>query len=161
MSSYDLKPLKTTVREMEKLRERYRRKAEKERKKLEDVYVTVMGEKCYTEEEIMEWYESDQMSCAQCDRHIARLEKKKEAAGDISGKTKSEKVCEILNDVICNLNYEIKDILLEEEKERQKQERWKRAWENGMSYQEWLDLEDVNRQSEEYEKMMGGEINEL
>lgn len=76
MSSYDLKPLKTTVQEMEKLRERYRRKAEKERKKLEDVYVTVLGEKCYTEKEIMEWYESDQMSCAQCDRYIARLEKK-------------------------------------------------------------------------------------
>lgn len=155
MSSYDLKPLKTTVQEMEKLRERYRRKAEKERKKLEDVYVTVLGEKCYTEEEIMEWYESDQMSCTQCDRYIAKLEKKKEAAGDMSGKTKSENVCEILNDVIYNLNYEIKNILLEEEKERQKQERWKRAWENGMSYQEWLDLEEVNRQSEEYEKMMG------
>lgn len=155
MSSYDLKPLKTTVQEMEKLMERYKRKAEKERKKIEDVYVTVLGEKCYTEEEIMEWYESDQITCAQCDRYLERLEKKEETAGDTSGKTKSERVYEILNDIICNLNYEIKNILLEEEKECQKQERWKRAWENGMSYQEWLDLEEVNRQSEEYEKMMG------
>lgn len=155
MRDYDLTALKTAVKEMEKVRERYKRKAEKERKKIEDVYVTVLGEKCYTEEEIMEWYEGDQISCIQCDRYIERLEKKKEAAGDMSGKTKSEKVCEILNDVICNLNYEIKNILLEEERERQKQERWERAQENGMSYQEWLDLEEVNRQSEEYEKMMG------
>lgn len=155
MSSYDLKPLKTTVQEMEKIRERYRRKAEKERKKLENVYVTVLGEKCYTEEEIMEWYASDQMTSAQCDRYIERLEKKKVTAGDISGWTKSERVCEILSDIICNLNLGIKGILREEERERQKQERWERAKENGMSYQEWLDLEEVNRQSEEYEKMMG------
>lgn len=155
MSSYDLKPLKTTVQEIEKIRERYKRKAEKERKKLEDVYVTVLGEKCYTEEEIMEWYASDQMTSTQCDRYIERLEKKKVTAGDISGRTKSERVCEILSDIICNLNLEIKGILREKEREEQKQERWERAQENGMSYQEWLDLEEVNRQSEEYEEMMG------
>lgn len=155
MSSYDLKPLKTTVQEIEKVRERYKRKAEKERKKIEDVYVTVLGEKCYTEESIMDFYASDQITCAQCDRYLERLEKKEETAGDTSGKTKSERVCEILSDIICNLNLEIGSILLAEEEERQKQERWKRAWENGMSYQEWLDLEEVNAQSEEYEKMMG------
>lgn len=155
MSDYDLTALKTAVKEMEKVRERYKRKAEKERKKIEDVYVAVLGEKCYTEEEIMEFYASDQITCAQCDRYLERLEKKEETAGDTSGKTKSERVCEILNDTIGELNYEIKNILLKEEKERQKQERWKRAWENGMSYQEWLDLEEVNAQSEEYEKMMG------
>lgn len=155
MSSYDLKPLKTSVQEIEKIRERYKRKAEKERKKLEDVYVTVLGEKCYTEEEIMERYASDQMTSTQCDRYIERLEKKKVTAGDISGRTKSERVCEILSDIICNLNLEIKGILREKEREEQKQERWERAQENGMSYQEWLDLEEVNRQSEEYEEMMG------
>lgn len=155
MSDYDLTALKTAVKEMEKVRERYKRKAEKERKKIEDVYVTVLGEKCYTEEEIMEFYASDQITYAQCDRYLERLEKKEETAGDTSGKTKSERVCEILNDTIGELNYEIKNILLKEEKERKKQERWKRAWENGMSYQEWLDLEEVNAQSEEYEEMMG------
>ena len=103
----------------------------------------------------MDFYASDQITCAQCDRYLERLEKKEETAGDTSGKTKSERVCEILSDTIGELNYEIKTILLKEEKERQKQERWKRAWENGMSYQEWLDLEEVNAQSEEYEKRMG------
>ncbi len=155
MSDYDLTALKTVVKEMEKVRERYKRKAEKERKKIEDVYVKVLGEKCYTEEAIMDFYASDQITCAQCDRYLERLEKKEETAGDTSGKTKSERVCEILSDTIGELNYEIKTILLKEEKERQKQERWKRAWENGMSYQEWLDLEEVNAQSEEYEKRMG------
>ena len=123
MSSYDLKPLKTTVQEIEKIRVRYRRKAEKERKKLEDVYVTVLGEKCYTEAEVMEWYASDQMTSAQCDRYIERLERKKVTAGDVSGRTKSERVCEILRDIICNLNLEIEGILQENEREEQKTER--------------------------------------
>ena len=65
---------------MEKVRERYKRKAEKERKKIEDVYVTVLGEKCYTEEAIMDFYASDQITCAQCDRYLERLEKKEETA---------------------------------------------------------------------------------
>lgn len=155
MSNPTLPALKTTVQEMEKVRERYKRKAEKERKKIEDVYVTVLGEKCYTEEAIMDFYASDQITCAQCDRYLERLEKKEETAGDTSGKTKSERVCEILSDIICNLNLGIKGILREEEREHQKQKRWELAKENGMSYQEWLDLEEVNRQSEEYEKMMG------
>lgn len=36
-----------------------------------------------------------------------------------------------------------------------KEERWKTAQSQGCSYKEFLELEEVNRQSQEYEKLMG------
>lgn len=48
MKNTELIALQTVKDEYCKLREKYRKKAVKEREKVKDVYVTVCGEKCYT-----------------------------------------------------------------------------------------------------------------
>lgn len=64
-------------------------------------------------------------------------------------------VCKILDNTIDNLTLEIRDIKIKEEQEQKKQERWEIAQAQGLSYKEFLELEEVSRQSEEYEKLMG------
>lgn len=73
--------LKTVRSEYEKLKEKYQKKAVKEREKINNVYITVCGTKCYTEDDINELYEADFMSCAQSDNYIERLEKRKRLLG--------------------------------------------------------------------------------
>lgn len=151
----DVKALQTVSVELEKIKARFEKKAAKEREKINDVYVLVCGEKCYTEEEINEWYACDYINCQQCDKFIEKLEKKKEAAGEENSVTKSERVVKILNNMINTLFYELFDIKKKEEEDRKREERWQIAQAQGCSYQEWLNQEEVSRQSEEYEKLMG------
>lgn len=151
----EIEPLEITRNEYRKLREKYRKKAIKERQKVEDVYVVVCGEKCHTEEEINDWYATDYITCEQSDKFIEKLNKKKAAAGEKDGLlTKSEAVCKILDNSILNLEMEIRDIKIKKDQERMKEERWKTAQAQGRSYKEFLELEEVNRQSQEYEKLM-------
>jgi len=42
-----------------------------------------------------------------------------------------------------------------EEQEQKKQERWEIAQKQGCSYAQWLELEEISRQSEEYERLLG------
>lgn len=156
MESTKLTALQTVRDEYEKLKEKYKKKAVKEREKVNDVYVVICGEKCYTESEIMEWYASDYITCTQCDKFIEKLNKKKTTAGEQGNSmTKSEMVCNIIENAIYNLSQEIHDIKKQQEEERKKQERWEIAQAQGCSYKEFLELEDISMQSENYEKLMG------
>lgn len=151
----DLKALVIIKKELEKVRERYKRKAEKERAKINDVYIVVQGEKCNTEKEINEWYQASYISEQQCDKYIENLQKKLSSAGQCGSFTKSERICNMLSNTIINYATEIVEIRCEEEQELKRQERWKIAQQQGCSYTEWLELEEISRQSEEYEKLRG------
>lgn len=155
MDNAELIALQTVRGEYEKIKEKYMKKAIKEREKVNDVYVIVCGEKCYTESEINDWYASDYITCEQSDKYIEKLNKKKTAAGQTDMLTKSEMVCKILDNTIRNLTLEIRDIKIKEEQEKKKKERWEIAQAQGCSYREFLELEEVSRQSEEYERLMG------
>ncbi len=154
MENAELTALQTVRDEYRKIREKYKKKAVKEREKVNDVYVMVCGEKCYTESEINEWYASDYITCEQSDKYIEKLDKKKATAGQTDMFTKSERICRILDSTINNLTLEIRDIKIKEEQEQKKQERWEIAQAQGCSYKEFLELEEVSRRSEEYEKLM-------
>lgn len=151
----ELKALQTVADEIVKVRKKYIAKAEKERAKINDIYVTVCGEKCYTEQEINDWYANDYITCKQCDKFIEKLNEKKEKAGAVDNKIESEMIVNIFNNIVNNLYLEIKDIRLKEELEIKRQERWEIAKKQGLSYNQWLELEDVSKQSEEFEKLMG------
>lgn len=69
----ELKTLQTVADEIVKVRKKYIAKAEKERAKINDIYVTVCGEKCYTEQEINDWYANDYITIKQCDKFIEKL----------------------------------------------------------------------------------------
>lgn len=64
-------------------------------------------------------------------------------------------IVNIFNNIVNNLYLEIKEIKLKEEQEKKRQERWEIVKQQGLSYNQWLDLEEVNRQSEEFERLMG------
>ena len=155
MENVEWTALQTVRDEYRKIREKYKKKAVKEREKVNDVYVMVCGEKCYTESEINDWYANDYITCGQSDKYIEKLNKKKATAGETYMLTKSERVCRILDSTIDNLTLEIRDIKIKEEQEQKKQERWEIAQAQGCLYKEFLELEEVSRRSEEYEKLMG------
>lgn len=150
MENVELTALQTVRDEYRKIIEKYKKKAVKEREKVNDVYVMVCGEKCYTESEINDWYANDYITCEQSDKYIEKLKKKKATAGQTDTLTKSERVCRILDNTIANLTLEIRDIKIKEEQEQKKQERWEIAQAQGCSYKEFLELEEVSRQAEEY-----------
>lgn len=151
----ELNALEKVKVEYTKLRDKYQKKAIKEREKVNDVYVMVCGEKCYTESEINEWYACDYITCEQSDKFIEKLNKKKATAGEKNNSmTESEMVCNIIDNSISNLNQEIHDIKVKQKREAEKEERWKIAQAQGCSYKEFLDLEELSRRSEEYEKLM-------
>jgi hypothetical protein len=127
MKNAELIALQTVRDEYEKIREKYKKKAAKEREKVNDVYVMVCGEKCYTESEINDWYANDYITCEQSDKYIKRLNKKKSTAGQTGMFTKSERVCRILDNIIDSLDLEIRDIKIKEELELEKQKRWENA----------------------------------
>lgn len=155
MENAEITALQMVRDECKKIKEKYKKKATKEREKVNDVYVMVCGEKCYTESEINDWYANDYITCEQSDKYIEKLNRKKATAGQIDTLTKSERVCKILENMINNLTLEIRDIEIREEQEQKKKERWEIARAQGCSYKEFLELEEVSRQSEEYEKLMG------
>lgn len=151
----ELDALEKVKVEYTKLRDKYQKKAIKEREKVNDVYVMVCGEKCYTESEINEWYACDYITCEQSDKFIEKLDKKKATVGEKNNSmTESEMVCNIIDNSISNLNQEIHDIKVKQKREAEKEERWKIAQAQGCSYKEFLDLEELSRRSEEYEKLM-------
>lgn len=151
----EMKALETVKSELEKVNDKYQKKAVREREKINNVYVTVCGEKCYTEEDINAWYSCDYITCSQCDKYIEKLIKKKETAGEKDLITKSERVVKILRNMCNNLSFELSDLKRTEEENQKREERWQIAQAQGCSYKEWLDQEEVSRQSEEYERLMG------
>lgn len=155
MENEELKALETVREEIIKIKTRYQKKAVREREKVNDVYVIVCGEKCYTETDIYEWYANDYITCKQSDKYVQKLNKKKSTAGERDTLCKSERICKVFENIINNLTLEIRDIKIKQEQERKKQERWEIAQAQGCSYKEFLEIEEVNRQSEEYEKLMG------
>lgn len=82
----------------------------------------------------------------------SNLNKKKAMAEEIDTLTESERVCKILDNTINNLELEIQDIKVRLDQEQKKQERWKIAQAQGCTYSEFLELEEISRLSEEYEK---------
>ena len=153
--SEEIKALENVINEIVKIREKYKIKAKKERAKINDIYITIEGEKCYSEDDINSWYAADYITCKECDKYIDKLNKKKEEAGQHGNLTNSEKVVKIFTNITDNLYEEIASLRYLEEQEIKKQERWKIAQEQGCSYAEWLNQEEISRQSEEYEKIIG------
>ena len=94
MKNAELIALQTVRDEYEKIREKYKKKAIKEREKVNDVYVMVCGEKCYTDAEINDWYANDYITCEQSDKYIERLNKKKTIAGHTGMVTKRKEYVE-------------------------------------------------------------------
>jgi len=151
----ELKALEVIKTELKKIQEKYQKKTEKERAKVNEVYVVVQGEKYYSESEINDWYQNSYITEKQCDKYIEKLQNKLSSAGEYDSLTTSERICKMLDNTIMDYVTEIFEIKQKEEKESKRKERWEIAQQQGCSYIEWLQQEEVSRQSVEYEKLMG------
>ncbi len=114
MSNTEITALETIRKEISKLKDKYQTRAEKEREKVNEVFVTIQGEKCYSDDDIFGWYEAGYINSRQYDRYRDKLEAKKKAAGEADSKTKSEMICKILTVMSSNLSAEINTIKEEE-----------------------------------------------
>lgn len=150
----ELKALEKVEKELKKIREKYRIKAEKERAKVNDVYVTIEGEKCYTEDEINAWYQADYISSRDSNKYIEKLLKKQAQAGQNGTLTESERVCRLLDNTLLEYTTEISDLKDRERQEQKRQERWEKAQAQGCSYREWMEQEE---QFEDEEMKFKGE----
>lgn len=114
MSNVEITALETIRKEIQKLRDKYQTKAEKEREKVNEIFVTIQGEKCYSNDDIFGWYEAGYINSRQYDKYRDKLEAKKNAAGEVDNKTKSEIIVQILSTMSRNLSAEIATIKDEE-----------------------------------------------
>lgn len=121
MSNVEITALETIRKEIQKLRDKYQTKAEKEREKVNEIFVTIQGEKCYSNDDIFGWYEAGYINSRQYDKYRDKLEAKKNAAGEVDNKTKSEIIVQILSAMSRNLSAEIATIK-EEETEKEESE---------------------------------------
>lgn len=115
MSNTEITALETIRKEIQKLREKYQTRAEKEREKVNEIFVTIQGEKCYTNEDIFGWYEAGYISSSQYDKYREKLKAKKKAAGEAGNMTKSEMICKILDNYIHSLSMNIYEVKKEEQ----------------------------------------------
>lgn len=86
MNSSYIDGLEIVKNELKKLATKYEDKIEKENAK--NKYITIQGEKCYTEDDIRDMYEGDCFDGRAYDRYLDKLQKKLNQ--DIYGKSKYE-----------------------------------------------------------------------
>lgn len=110
MANEEIQSLEIVKKEALKLKDKYSLRAERERDRVNAAYITIAGEKCYTEKDIMDMYECDFFISSQADKYLDKLEAKKKQAGLTNYQTKSERVCKILDNFIYNLSAEIQAI---------------------------------------------------
>lgn len=121
MSNVEITALETIRKEIQKLKDKYQTRAEKEREKVNEIFVTIQGEKCYSNDDIFGWYEAGYINSRQYDKYRDKLEEKKKVAREVSNKTKSEIIVQILSVMSRNLSAEIATIK-EEETEKEESE---------------------------------------
>lgn len=109
----DSKTIEQIIKDMEKLQERYRKKAEKEREKRRKPYITVQGQKVYSQEELFDFWESGYItSSARFDQYRDKLQAVLKPAEE---QTPSEAMLEMLEKIIKGLHTE--KSFMEEEQE--------------------------------------------
>ena len=120
--SHELKALEEVQKSISKLREAAIKKADKEKEKDAAQFITIKGEKVYTEDDIFDFYAGDQITQDQSDRYAEKLEEKK-SRDRKNGKTLHEVVSNIYLSYLSNIAEEIEDIkysmLPQEEKARE------------------------------------------
>lgn len=114
MPNVEMIALEKVKADILKLKEKYQAKAAREREKVNDVCVSIQGEKCYTEDDIFGWYEAGYINSNQYDKYRDKLRKKKETAGETDNMTKSEMICKILDNYIISLSINISEVKKEE-----------------------------------------------
>lgn len=135
MTKSEIKANELIAEAIDKVIEKYQKKAARERSKVTQASVTYKGEKYCSESELMDAYSCDVFSEATYNRLIDKLNKAKDG---ISGNemTESEVIVFELNEHKNNLLHEIAWDKKEKEKEAQVENRMRELTAEGYSYRE-------------------------
>lgn len=134
MTEIEIKVNELIVESIDKLIEKYQKKADKERAKVNQAYVTYKGEKYYSLTELMDAYSCDAFSSATYDGLIEKLEKK---TGDVpDAMTDSEQIVYLLNKHKSNLLLEVSHERLIKQRQAEVDERMKQLISEGYSFRE-------------------------
>lgn len=118
MTKSEIKANELIAEAIDKLIEKYQKKADKEREKVRQAYVSYKGEKFCSERELMDAYACDVFSESTYDRLLDKLNKAKNGISE-NEMTESEIMVFELNKHRNNLLHEI--AIDKQQKERQKQ----------------------------------------
>lgn len=135
MTKAEIKANELIIEAIEKLIEKYQKKAVKERSKVEQASVTYKGEKYCSESELMEAYACDVFSSSVYDRLVAKLDKAK-AGISKNEMTESELIVFSLNQHKNNLLTELAHDKLAKERQAEIDARMRKLIEEGYSYRE-------------------------
>ena len=134
MTELEIKVNELIVESIEKLIEKHQKKADKERAKVKQAYVTYKGEKYYSKADLMDAYSCDVFSSTTYDRLVEKLEAK---TGDVpDAMTDSEQIVYLLNQHKSNLLLEVSQDRLKKQRQAEKDERMKQLIEEGYSFRE-------------------------
>ena len=134
MNETEIKVNELIIDSIDKLIEKYQKKADKERAKINQAYITYKGEKYYSRADLMDAYSCDMFSSSTYDRLIEKLESK---TGDVpDAMTDSEQIVFLLGKHRGNLLLEISQDRLKKQRQAEKDERMKQLVAEGYSIRE-------------------------
>lgn len=135
MINSEIKANELIIEAIEKLIEKYQKKADKERAKIKEAFITYKGDKYYTKNDILEAYGCGCFSEKVCDRLIEQLNNKMCGTLDKSY-TENELIIIDLNEHKNNLLREIADDKRVKEEQARKDKRIQELIAQGCSYKE-------------------------
>ena len=135
MNKTEIRANELIAEAVDKVIEKYKKKADKERAKIKQAYVTYKGEKYYTDSELMDAYSCDVFSASTYDRLLDKLYNAKDGvSGDEM--TESEILVFELTKHRNNLLHEIAVDKQEKERQAQIDDRMRELMAKGYSYKE-------------------------
>lgn len=135
MDNTEIKVNELIVESINKLIGKYQKKADKEREKAKQAYVTYKGDEYYTKDDIMDAYACDCITEATCDRLLDKLDKA--MCGTLNKEmTENERIILILNQHKGNLLNEIINDRNMKKRQAEKDNRMKELMDEGYSYRE-------------------------
>ena len=135
MTKSEIKTNELIAEAIDKIIEKYQKKADKERAKVKQAFVTYKGEKYYSDNDLMEAYSCDVFTATTYDRLLDKLNK---AKNGISGDemTESEIMVFELSKHKNNLLHEIAMDKQQKERQAQIDDRMRELVADGYSYRE-------------------------
>lgn len=135
LSKTELQARELIIEQIEKLLEKYRKRADKEKEKRDNAFIVYQGEKYYTDTDLQNAYGCDAFSSSTYDKLLDKLNK---ARGQVDRDTftPTEMLVHELDKINTNLKLEIAQHNIEQKRKAEHDKRAVELSEQGYSYKE-------------------------
>lgn len=135
LNNTEVQARKLIIEQIEKLLEKYSKKADKEKEKRDHAYIIYQGEKYYTDSDLQDAYGCDAFSSSTYDKLLDRLNKARGKV-DRNEYTPTEMLVHELDKINTNLKLEIAQNNIEQKRKAEHDKRAAELSEQGYSYKE-------------------------